>query len=96
MLGVALATAGVEVPGVVVTQALALYADALSGKNIPFFKFVVAILHLIATRTVEVFVIGLSVDKLARRAHDQVVVVVTAWFEFSCNDSNSMLHCRLS
>lgn len=96
MLGVALATAGVEVPGVVVAQALALYADALSGKNIPFFKFVVAILHLIATRTVEVFVIGLSVDKLARRAHDQVVVVITARFEFSCNDSNSMLHCRLS
>lgn len=96
MLVIALATAGVEVPEVVVAQAFALYADALSGKNIPFFKFVVAILHLIATRAVEVFVIGLSVDKLARRAHDQVVVDVTAWFEFSYNDSNSMLHCGLS
>lgn len=78
MMLVALATAGVEIPGVVVAQALAFYADALSGKNIPFFKFVVAILHLVATRTVEVVVTDFSVDKLAKRAHNQVIFVITA------------------
>lgn len=96
---VADASATVEVPVVIVTKTFAFHADTLSGKNIPLFIFVLAILHVPEAWAVVVCVTAFSVDKRTRWTHDQVFIVVTTRFQFARNDSDSMLDfclCKIS
>lgn len=64
------ATTADEVPVVIVVQTFAFDTEALSCERVPLFVLVVAVLHFVVARTVEVTVIGFSVDKLARWTHD--------------------------
>ena len=96
MADIALALAGVKVPEVVVGTC-ALYADAIAGKCIKLFKFVVAVPHLISTRTVDVGISERPPDELAFWTDDQFIGGrVSARQKLSVNDGNMMLYFCLS
>ena len=65
MFMVTAASAFVPVPEMVVAEAVLFDTLTSSGKRIPFIMFVITMAHLVVTRTVQVLIVGLTVDILA-------------------------------